>query len=127
MPKGQIKTHWKPFLASPSPPGTAQAVCLFLLMICDGEIGPHLTYAINRILTMQIWCSLHRLASHIPLSAWIPHMPHMACPYAMRHMPKYAQIWLNMPFVGIWHMAYGHVIWGMCGVQALSGMYIDGL
>ena len=52
---------------------------------------------------------------------------HMACPYAMRHMPKYAQIWLNMPYFGIWHMAYGHAIWGMWGVQALRRMYIDGM
>ena len=122
MPQGPIKTPQKPFLIGPSPPRTAQAVCLFLLMICDGGIGTRLTYAINRVLTMQFWCSLHRLAGYTPLSAWTPHMPHMACQYAMRHMPTYgifSHIWA---YLGIWRMAYGHAICGMWGIQALSGM-----
>ena len=27
-----------------------------------------------------------------------------------------------MPYLGIWHMAYGRVLCGMWGIQALSGM-----
>ena len=76
---------------------------------------------------MQYWSSLHRPSIYIPLSAWTLHMPHMACPYAICHMPKYgifSHIWA---YLGIWHIAYGLVILGMWGVQALSGMYIDGL
>jgi hypothetical protein len=86
-----------------------------------------LVCAITLDKAMQYWSCLHRPSIYIPLSAWTPHMPNITSPCAICHMPKYAQIWLNMPYLGIWHMAYGHAILGMWGVQALSGMYIDGL
>jgi hypothetical protein len=36
----------------------------------------------------------------------------------------FSHIWA---YLGIWHMAYGHAIWGMSGVQALSRMYLASL
>ena len=75
-------------------------------------------------MAMQYWSSFHRVASYIKLSAWTPHMPHMACLYAICHMPIYgifSHIWA---YSGIWHMAYRHAICGMWGVQALSLMYL---
>ena len=100
---------------------------LNLSIYLEGKCAAQLIHAITFVLAVQFWSSLHRLASYIPPSAWTPHMPHVACPYDICHMPKYAPLWLNMPYLGIRHMSYGHAICGMWGVQALSGIQLASL
>ena len=95
--------------------GGRLAVCLFVCFIQHDRI---FLVHVSAADTLTTYLDLRRLDT--------PHASY-GMPYAICHMPKYAQIWLNMPYFGIWHMAYGHAIWGMLGVQALSRMYIDGL
>ena len=68
---------------------------------------------ITFVRAVRFWPSLHRLTSYITLSAWTPHMPHITCPYAICLMAKYGIFSHIGAYLGMRHMAYGHVMCGM--------------
>ena len=95
--------------------GYCSRCTLNLSIHLDRKYATQLIPAVTFVLILKFWSSLHMLASYIPLSAWTPHMQHIACPYDICHMPKYALLWLNMPYFCIWNVSYGHVLCGMWG------------